>query len=150
MKNVFLSLSAILILSFASQAQKSKKTTVKINVPETVNESFKGTFASVEKNNWNKTKLGNYEVSFTNNDSLTQVAEYNDAGVMLKSHTVYNLEALPENITAAVEKKYAGSKVNECVKVEIPGIAPYYKVKLETTTNLKRELFISEEGVVVE
>lgn len=150
MKNIFLSLGAVLILSFASQAQKTKKAPAKVNVPENVNESFKGTFASVEKNKWNKTNIGNYEVSFTNNDSLTQVAEYNDAGVMLKSKTIYNLEALPENITAAVEKKYAGAKVSECVKMEIPGVAPYYKVKVETATNLKRELFISEEGVVVE
>jgi len=150
MKNIFLSLSALLILSFASQAQKTKKAVTKVNVPENVNESFKGTFASAEKNKWNKTVIGNYEVSFTNSDSLTQVAEYNDAGIMVKSRTTYNLEALPENITAAVEKKYAGAKVNECVKMEIPGVAPYYKVKLETSTKLKRELFISEEGVVVE
>ena len=150
MKNIFLSLSAVLVLSFASQAQKSKKSSPKVNVPENVNESFKGTFAAVEKNKWNKTVIGNYEVSFTNRDSLTQVAEYNEAGVMVKSRIRYNLEALPENITAAVEKKYAGAKVTECVKMEIPGLAPYYKVKLETSSSLKRELFISEEGVVVE
>ncbi len=147
---MFLSISAVLVLSFASQAQKTKKTTPKVNVPENVNESFKGTFATVEKNKWNKTVIGNYEVSFTNSDSLTQVAEYNDAGVMVKSKTIYNLEALPEIITASVEKKYSGAKVTECVKMEIPGVAPYYKVKLETPTNLKRELYISEEGVVVE
>ncbi len=150
MKNIFLSLSAVLLLSFASLAQKSKKSTPKVSVPENVNESFKGTFASVEKNKWNKTVIGNYEVSFTNSDSLTQVAEYNDAAVMVKSRITYNLEALPEIITTAVQKKYAGATVKECVKMEIPGVAPYYKVKLETTSNAKRELFISEEGVVVE
>ena len=150
MKNIFLSLSAILILSFASQAQKTKKATAKVNVPENVNESFKGTFASAEKNKWNRTNIGNYQVSFTNSDSLSQVAEYNEAGVMLKSKIVYNLEALPENVSLAVEKKYVGAKVTECIKMQIPGVAPYYKVKAETTTNLKRELFISEEGVVVE
>ncbi len=150
MKNIFLSLSAVLILSFAAQAQKTKKVTPKVSVPENVNESFKGTFATVEKNKWNKTVIGNYEVAFTNSDSLAQVAEYNDAGVMVKSRTMYKLEALPEAITAAVQKKYAGAVVKECVKMEIPGVAPYYKVKLETTTSLKRELFISEEGVVVE
>lgn len=150
MKNIFLSLSAILILSFASQAQKSKKSQPKVSVPENVNESFKGTFAGVEKNKWNKTIVGNYEVSFTNSDSLTQVAEYNEAGVMVKSRTIYNLEALPEVITSAVEKKYPAAKISECIKLNIQGIAPYYKVKLETETNSKRELFISEEGVIVE
>ncbi|RYF88372.1 MAG: hypothetical protein EOO03_08570 [Chitinophagaceae bacterium] len=94
--------------------------------------------------------MGNYEVSFTNADSLTQVAEYNDAGVMLKSKTTYNLEALPEVVTAAVEKKYPAAKITEVVKVAIPGVAPYFKVKAETAASLKRELYISEEGAVVE
>ena len=143
MKNLFLSLSAILILSFASQAQKTKKAPAKVNVPENVNESFKGTFATAEKNKWNKTTIGNYEVSFTNSDSLKQVAEYNDAGLMIKSKTAYNLDDLHEIVAVAVEKKYAGAKVTECVKVAIPGVSPYYKVKIETPTNLKRELFIS-------
>jgi len=150
MKNIFLSLGAVLILSFASQAQKTKKAVSKVNVPENVNESFKGTFAGGEKNNWSKTVIGNYEVSFTNSDSLTQVAEYNDVGVMVRSRITYNLEGLPENITAAVEKKYTGAKVTDCVKMEIPGVAPYYKVKLETPSSTKKELFISEEGVVAE
>ncbi|MBC7866490.1 MAG: hypothetical protein H7X88_03050 [Gloeobacteraceae cyanobacterium ES-bin-316] len=150
MKNIFLSLSAILILSFSSQAQKTKKVAAKVNVPENVNASFKGTFATVEKSEWNKTNVGNYVASFTNTDNLSQVAEYNQEGVMVKSKVIYNLEALPENVTSALSKKYADAKVTECVKMQIPGVTPYYKVKLETSTNQKRELFISEEGSVVE
>ncbi len=151
MKSTFLLLSAGLILSVSAQAQKNKKASpAKINVPENVNASFKGSFAAVEKSKWDKTYTGNYVAVFTNAENISQTAEYNEAGVLVKTKTIYNVEALPQTVTTALETKYAGAKVNECVKVEIPGVAPYYKVKIETTNNLKRELFISEEGAVAE
>jgi len=149
MKNIFLLLGVSLIVGFSAQAQKSKKTTTaKVKVPETVDASFKGSFATADKNKWNKTYTGNYIAVFTNADSLSQSAEYNEAGVLLKTKTVYNTAALPEVIMTALQGKYADSKVIEAIKMEIPGVAPYYKVKLETSSSLKKELYISEEGAV--
>jgi hypothetical protein len=151
MKNTFFLLSAGLILSISAQAQKTKKATpAKINVPENVNASFMGSFATVEKNKWDKTYTGNYVAVFTNSENLSQTAEYNEAGVLVKTKTVYSADALPQIVNTAIETKYAGSKVNECIKMEIPGVAPYFKVRIETVNNLKKELFISEEGVVAE
>jgi len=151
MKNIFLSLSAVFILSVSAQAQKNKKTApAKLNVPENVNASFKGSFATVEKNEWNKTYMGNYVANFINADQLSQSVEYNDAGLIVKTKTTHAPESLPVNVGAVVETKYAGAKVSECIKMEIPGLKPYYKVKIETTNNTKKELFISEEGTVVE
>ena len=149
MKNIFLLLGVSLIVGFSAQAQKSKKTTTaKVKVPETVDASFKGSFATADKNKWNKTYTGNYVAVFTNADSLSQSAEYNEAGVLLKTKTVYNTAALPEVIMTALQGKYADSKVIEAIKMEIPGVAPYYKVKLETSSSLKKDLYISEEGAV--
>lgn len=149
MKNIFLLLSVSLVLGFSAHAQKSKKTTVaKVKVPQTVDESFKGSFATADKNKWDKTKTGNYVAAFTNADSLSQTAEYNEAGVLLKTKTVYKTSALPQIITTALQAKYANAKVTECIRMEIPGVAPYYRVKLETATSLKKELFISEEGSI--
>jgi Putative beta-lactamase-inhibitor-like, PepSY-like len=149
MKNIFLLLGFSLMAGFSANAQKSKKTTTaKVKVPETVDASFKGTFATADKNKWDKTYTGNYVAVFTNADSLSQTAEYNEEGVLLKTKTVYNTTALPEVITTALQGKYAESKVLDAVKIEIPGVAPYYKVKLETPTSAKKELYISEEGVV--
>lgn len=151
MKNIILLLSISLVLGLSAQAQKSKKTaTAKVKVPETVDASFKGSFATAEKNKWDKTYTGNYVAVFTNADSLSQSAEYNEAGVLLKTKTIYNTSALPEVITTALLTKYADAKVTECVKMEIPGVKPYYKVKLETSANMKKELFISEEGAIAQ
>ena len=151
MKNTFLSLSAILILSLSATAQKNKKATpAKLNVPENVNVSFKSSFATVEKNEWNKTYMGNYVANFINAEQLKQSVEYNEAGVIVKTKTMYAPENLPMNVSTALETRYAGAKVSECIKMEIPGVTPYYKLKIETTNNTKKELFISEEGTVVE
>lgn len=151
MKNTIFLVSAGLILSISAQAQKNKKTTpAKFNVPENVNASFKGSFATVDKNKWDKTYTGNYVAVFTNSENQSQTAEYNEAGVLVKTKTVYSTDALPQIVNTAIETKYAGSKVSECIKLEIPGVAPYFKVKIETINNLKKELFISEEGVVAE
>lgn len=151
MKNTFLSLSAIFILSISAQAQKYKKALpAKLNVPENVNATFKASFATAEKNAWNKTYMGNYVANFVTADQLKQSVEYNEAGVLVKTKTIYAPELLPVNVNTTVESKYAGAKVSECTKMEIPGIKPYYKVKIETINNTKKELFISEEGTVVE
>lgn len=150
MKNIFFLLGAGLILSVSAQAQKKKTTASKVSVPESVTESFKGTYANVEKNKWDKTYTGNYVASFTTPDSLNQEVEYNSNGVVIKTKTTYNTAALPENVSTAVEGKYPGATVSEAVKMEIPGVNPYYKVKIETSDKIKRELFISEEGAVAE
>ncbi|MDB5201635.1 MAG: hypothetical protein JWQ27_1044 [Ferruginibacter sp.] len=150
MKNVFLILIAGLF-SFSASAQKKKsKAVVKLNVPEMVDASFKTQYATVEKNKWSKNYSGNYEATFTNAESLKQVAEYNASGRVVKTKTVFDVNALPANISTAVQAGYPEAKVTECTKYEIPGVSPYYKVKVTTTANKNKDLFISEEGAITE
>ncbi len=151
MKNTFLLLCAGLILSVSAEAQtKKKSSTAKVTVPESVSESFKGTYASVEKNKWNRTYTGNYVAVFTTPDSLSQEVEYNSNGVMVKTKTIYTPTTIPVVVGTAIEAKYPAATIVEAVKMDIPGVKPYYKVSLTTAENAKRNLLISEEGAIAQ
>jgi hypothetical protein len=152
MKNTFLLLCASLLLSIGANAQtkKKKSTAAKIVVPEVVDASFKTTYADVESKKWTRTYTGNYVANFKNANSQEQSSEYNASGVLIKTKTSFDVAALPENVTTSVETKYAGSKISAVEKIEIPGIAPYYKVKLVTAdTNREKEILVSETGSMV-
>ena len=152
MKNTFFLICAGLLLTIGAQAQtkKTKTTAAKINVPESVDASFKSNFAVAENNKWSKNYTGNYVATFTNADSRTQVSEFNPAGVWVKSKTSFDVTTtLPENITTAVQTKYTGATINELDKVEIAGMKPYYRVKLTTADTKTKEIIINEEGSMV-
>ena len=152
MKNTFLLLCAGLLLSIGANAQtkKKKSTAAKVVVPEVVDASFKTSYADVETKKWARTYTGNYVASFKNANSQEQSAEYNENGVLIKTKTSFDIAVLPENVTTSVEAKYAGAKISAVEKVEIPGIAPYYRVKLVTAdTNKEKEILVSEAGSMV-
>ena len=152
MKNVFLILCAGLMLSVSAQAQKKKKTTTaKPNVPENINASFASNYAGVENNKWSKNYTGNYVANFTNTSSQKQSLEYNSKGEVVKTTTTYDVAALPANITTALQTSYADKTVVEAVKVEVPGVPSFYKVKVEAPdTKKQRQILISEDGLVTE
>ena len=151
MKNTLFLICAVLLLSVSAQAQKKKKSApAKLVVPESVDASFKSSYAVAENSKWSKNYTGNYVANFTNANSLVQTSEYNAAGILVKSRTTLDITALPEVVRMAVEKKYSGAKVVECMKMEIPGLASYYKVKVMVAENKEKVLFISEEGAVTQ
>ncbi|RYY68932.1 MAG: hypothetical protein EOO13_10965 [Chitinophagaceae bacterium] len=151
MKNTFLLICTGLMLTIGAQAQTKKKAvTAKVNVPESVDASFKTNFAVAENNKWSKNYTGNYVATFKNADSRTQVSEFNPTGIWVKTKTTFDVATpLPENITTAVQTKYAGSTINELEKVEIAGMAPYYRVKLTTADTKTKEIILNEEGSMV-
>ncbi|RYF98183.1 MAG: hypothetical protein EOO07_38540 [Chitinophagaceae bacterium] len=153
MKNTFFLICAGLMLTIGAQAQTKKKAKAaapKVNVPESVDASFKSNFTVAENNKWSKNYTGNYVATFTNADSRTQVTEFNPAGVWVKSRTTFDIaNPLPENITTAVQTKYSGSSISELEKVEIAGMKPYYRVKLTTADTKTKEIILNEEGSMV-
>jgi hypothetical protein len=150
MKNTLLILCAGILFSFSAQAQKKKvKTKEKFTVPESVNSSFKGTYSDVADSKWSKNYTGYYVADFTNASSQKQIVEYNKDGALVKSRIFYDVNALPENVNASLQARYSGVPVKELVRVEIPGVAPYYKATIENNGR-KKELFISEQGVITE
>ena len=152
MKTTLLLICTGLMLTIGAQAQTKKKAAVtpKVNVPESVDASFKSNFTVAENNKWSKNYTGNYVATFTNADARTQVSEFNPSGVWVKSKTTFDVaNPLPESITTAVQAKYSGSTINELEKVEIAGMAPYYRVKLTTADTKTKEIILNEEGSMV-
>ena len=151
MKSIFLILSAGLMLSLSAQAQKKKAVKVpKVNVPENVSASFKSQYAVVDNNKWSKNYSGNFIADFTNASSQKQTVEYDAAGQIIKTKTFFDVTALPQNITTALQTNYADAKVTEATKVEIPGVTPYYSVTITTADNKQKQLLVSEEGTVTQ
>ncbi len=149
MKNTIFLICAGLMLSVAAEAQTKKKSSpAKVKVPETVDASFKSTYAVAENSKWSKNYTGNYVAVFTNANNQEQTTEYNTNGVLIKSKTTLDLATLPEPVTTAVEKRYPGATISESVKVEIPGLAPYYRTKVKVSDTKEKVLLISEEGAV--
>lgn len=150
MKNTFFLLAIGLFFTTGIFAQATKKSApAKLTVPEVVSTSFNTTFSQITESKWSKNYSGYYVVNFKNEADLQQTAEYNSEGVLLKSKTIYALSVLPQNVTMSVETKYAGAKIDACEKVNIPGIAPYYRVKLVTADLTPKEILVGEEGSIV-
>lgn len=153
MKNAFFILSLTLLVGFSAQAQTKKKTSkaANVNVPENIKGSFATNYADVKDNKWSKNYTGNYVANFTKDSTLKQSLEYNSKGDLVKTTSMYNVNALPANITTALQTQYADARVVEASKVEVPGVTAFYKVKVERGENKKqRTLLISEEGTITE
>ncbi len=151
MKNTFFLLCTFLLLSASTYAQKKKKSPSReIDIPENVNTSFKSQFAVASDNHWNKSYSGNYVANFLNADSLKQTAEFDRSGAIIKTKINYSPEALPQHVTDALAINYANAKVTECAKMQLPGIPPYYRIKITTPENTQKEVLINEEGTVTE
>lgn len=156
MKNAFFLICVGIALSFSAEAQKKTKTkvkvtTAKVNVPENIKGSFSANYEGVKDAKWTKNYTGNYIANFTDSTSLKESLEYNAKGDKVKTTTMYDVAALPVNITTAVQSQYAGASVVEASKVEVPGVTPFYKVKIERgETKKQKQLLISEEGLITE
>lgn len=149
MKKVLFIALAGLTLSLSATAQK-KKSTKGISVPEAVTTSFDGKFTDVEKKDWKKSYNGNYVVTFVNAEQQKQTAEFDKDGNMVRARTEFAVEALPEAVNASVASNYTDWKVTEVAKVEVAGIPSYYKVKIETADNTRKDILVSEEGAITE
>ena len=150
MKNTLLLVCAGLMFSLSTQAQKKKiKAKTKFTVPEKVNTTFKDSYSDAANSKWSKSNTGYFVADFTNANAQKQIVEYNAEGALVKSKTFIDVNALPENINTSVQTRYSGAAVKELVRVEIPGVAPYYKATIDNNGR-KKELLISEQGSIAE
>ena len=69
---------------------------------------------------------------------------------MVKSKVEYTPEAVPENVSVPVLAQFSMAKITEAARLQLPGVAPYYKVKIINADNTTKELLISEEGTISE
>ena len=149
MKNFLLLLITVVAFNFSTQAQKNKKSTPKLIVPEMVNTSFTTNYSDTVKKNWEKNHMGNYVAKFSN-EKESQMAEFNKDGVLLKSITNYTVDNVPEVVANSINMDYADSKINSAEKIMIEKMMPYFKVTITTATNKNKTLLVSEEGIITE
>ena len=149
MKNVLLLVLTVVAFNFTTQAQKNKKSTSKLIVPELVNTSFNTSFSDTVKKNWEKNVMGNYVAKFSN-EKESQMAEFNKEGILLKSITNYTANNVPEVIVNAVNKDYAEAKIISTEKIMIEKMMPYYKVNITTAANKNKVLLVTEDGLITE
>ena len=149
MKNILLLVLTVVAFNFTTQAQKNKKSTSKLIVPELVNSSFNASFSDTVKKNWEKNYMGNYVAKFSN-EKESQMAEFNKEGILLKNITNYTVNNVPEVVVNAVNTDYVDSKINTAEKIIIEKIIPYYKVTITTAANKNKTLLVTEEGLITE
>jgi hypothetical protein len=155
MKNTFFIFVMALLVGFSAyaqkDAQKKKVNAVKqVNIPENVTNTFKSQYTVANDNQWNKNYSGNYVASFTNAENLKQSVEFSGSGAVVKSKIEYAPEAVPENISTSISAQYPNTKITEATKMQMPGVAPYYRIKIITAENTAKELLVSEEGTITE
>lgn len=151
MKNPFLLVCALLILSLGVNAQtKSKRPSVKSSTPEVIKTSFKAQYPNVETVKWTKTLNGNYTAVFTNAEGREQTTEYNAEGAVLKSKIVFPIEGIEESMTTAVQSQYADATITSFTRYELAGMPAYYKIKIQAPDQSPKEILMSEEGAITE
>ena len=149
----FISLVTLLIffgLSAIAQKKKNPAIEKEPQIPENVTTIFKNQFAVAENGQWKKTFQGHYIASFINSSKHLQSVEYDDQGKVVKSKISYPADSLPDQVNHALAIQYSQLKVSECMRMEIPGIKPYDKIRGAVNENEQKEILISEEGTVSE
>jgi hypothetical protein len=108
----FMLLSAIL-LGNAACAQKISAD----KLPASVTSAFKATFPSVSKVNWEMENANEYEAAFKlNGDEVS--ANFDKTGKWIETETEIKVSALPAPVQSAINKDFAGFKIEEATKVE--------------------------------
>ena len=151
MKNLFLAVASLFILSAGAQAQtksksKSKARQSSVTAPATVKTKFTTDYADA-KPSWKKTYRGNYIASFTNAEGLNESAEYTNDGDLVVTRIKYNNDAAPEIVKTSLDNTFT---ITEIVKNTRPEIAPYYQIKVKTPEGKAKQFFMSEEGSITE
>lgn len=150
-------LFAFLFVAGASSVMAQKKTTkakakttVKVKAPALVNSSFAATYPEVTTATWSKTAVGNYTATYTTEAGTKEEVEYNENGNVMKARTTYTSSNLPEEVATGIQAKYTGATVENAVKISLPGVAPYYSVKIKLAGEEAKEknVFVSRQGLV--
>lgn len=126
------------------------KTTVKVKAPEAVKASFTSAYPDVTNASWSKTPVANYLATYTTEAGTKEEVEYNENGDVMKARTTYTESNLPVEIATGIQNKFAGATVQKAVKITLPGVAPYYNVKLKLAGEDAKEknIFVSGQGLV--
>lgn len=136
-------LTALSLTVCLAQAQKLKEN----ELPAAVKDSFTKRFPKASGVSWSKENPTEFEAEFKSNGS-EQSANFDQTGKWIETETEIKKSALPANVKAAVEKEFAGYKINEAEKTETFADGTFYEVEIEKG-ELNYEVQISTDGKVI-
>ena len=110
----------------------------------TVVQKFNETFPNAKNVKWSDDKAG-YFVSFTQNENFNKVF-YNKDGDFVYALKYYSADALPNNITMKLHRKFGESKILGVTEVTTPNKVSY-EIKLSKKNKL-HVLNVSANGLI--
>jgi hypothetical protein len=140
MKKLFVLLSVVMI-TVAGYAQKLKES----DVPDNVKAKQNATFPDAKSVKWSKENAA-YEAEFKlNKIEISCLIDGN--AELLETETEIAASELPEPVKTAIEKIYAGCKINEASKIVKQDMVSYEaEVKIEKD---KYDLLFTPEGILI-
>lgn len=156
MKKIIILALGLGLFSTAATAQKvnvksKAKTTKAIAAPSSVKNKFSSEYSAAKSVVWASSANGNFIAKFNNPEGNNQMVEYTKSGEFVSGKTVYKIDATPEAVQKAIAKDYADYSVESVMKMNLPNLDPYYKVKVKANGGgLTKQLLVSEEGDISE
>ena len=143
MKNNLIMLLCAAFMSMSVYAQKISADKVSAAVMTT----FKVKFPSAENVTWEMETAGEYEASFKSN-TVEQSATFDRNGRWVSTETEINVSELPETVTQAIAKQFAGFKTTEASKVEHTRHGSCYEAEIVKEKE-SYDVLVSSKGEVL-
>jgi hypothetical protein len=137
MKNYFIVLTALIILSLSANGQG-------IKVPEPVKNAFAAKFPGAKNIRWGKETKTEFEAEFKLNGTDI-AANFKSDGNWVVTETSLTTTTIPVQISNAVKSKYPDAILNGVEKVEKPGNKVYYEAIIKINGK-KKEVEINPDG----
>jgi hypothetical protein len=114
-------------------------------IPAAVKSAFSQQYPDAQQVNY-EDKLIYVLVHFKQSDSAS-TAKYNSKGIWQWTETAIPLTALPQAVQQGFNKsKYADWQVDHVYTVDLPGNLLRYKLQVEESTIVKRNLYFTQNG----
>ncbi len=125
MKKIVVLLSACLLISLMGYTQKITPD----KVPAPVKQAFAKKFPAATDAKYEMEKK-NYEITFKDK-GVGMSANFNPTGKWLETETAIMESDLPEEVSTAIAKDFAGFKISEVAKIETPDKPLIYEMDLK-------------------
>jgi hypothetical protein len=143
MKNIcfMVAMAIITIAPLGAQKVSSDK------IPATVINAFKAKFPGATKIKWEIAEAKDYEAEFKL-DGVEYSANFAQDGTWLETETEMEVSQLPQAVSQAITKDFAGFKIEEAEKTETSDHKTYYEVEISKDKETL-EVQISTTGAIM-
>lgn len=118
------------------------------DIPADVESAFSRQYPQAQKVTY-EDKLIYVLVHFTQSDS-SSTAKYSSKGIWQWTETAMPFTGLPQQVQEGFNKsKYADWQVDHVYKVDLPGNLLRYKLQVEESALVKRNLYFSQNGRLI-